>query len=453
MPKNQDSIKEELRGLLKTRGYSPEMFDSSGKSAPVPQEAELVQFEFKKDGKDYGPVTIGIDGSNKMNIYFGDDVANSPSAGDEDDLSWSHLLNHLKRFAIGNNLRPNSKDIDDLKYDMAKRDYNKREGLREGYHSMGKKQSYNDVIPETKIIIKHSRNIEEGEQRYRNVERIFIENAVGERILAPTTKPGIAQVYARHIAEGGLPHDERWNHIKGLCEEYSKMAGFVRATRGKQFNESAQKLVESGLNHYVSLRESLSKMRGKKGYNNYFESWTPPLMEDEVSGDLSEMFMSSSLDPRIESVMPILSKLNKNLTESPMAEVVALEDWVNEVTTDQDEVDYGDKYQDMVSRVGKKAKEQEKRKPVDIKDLARRLHAIGTKQKDVSEGEITPVPTGHKGLNKQQKAAGQVGPAEKFSTGPILGAPEKSEKGLRGRLVGAESVDHSIKNLKKLSGL
>ena len=48
MPKNQDSIKEELRGLLKTRGYSPEMFDSSGKSAPVPQEAELVQFELRK---------------------------------------------------------------------------------------------------------------------------------------------------------------------------------------------------------------------------------------------------------------------------------------------------------------------------------------------------------------------------------------------------------------------
>ena len=40
------------------------------------------------------------------------------------------------------------------------------------------------------------------------------------------------------------------------------------------------------------------------------------------------------------------------------------------------EADYGDEYQDMVARVGQKAREQEKKKPVDIKDLARRLAAV-----------------------------------------------------------------------------
>jgi hypothetical protein len=193
---------------------------------------------------------------------------------------------------------------------------------------MGKKASYNDNIPTVKIVIEHSRQIEEGEQRYRNVNRIFLENTQGERILAPTTKPGVAQVYARHLAEGGLPHDDRWNHIISLCEEYNKMGAFVRATRNNQFNESAQQLVNEGINHYQSLRESLSKMRGARGYNAYFESYTPPLMEDDSEEtNLNELFVQETLDPRIESVMPILSKLHKKVAE--MKEVNELSEWAD----------------------------------------------------------------------------------------------------------------------------
>jgi len=50
--------------------------------------------------------------------------------------------------------------------------------------------------------------------------------------------------------------------------------------------------------------------------------------------------------------------------------------------TDRPEAKYSDKYQDMVARVGQKAREQEKSKPVDIKDLARRLAAIEASRKD-----------------------------------------------------------------------
>ena len=98
-----------------------------------------------------------------------------------------------------------------------------------------------------------------------------------------------------------------------------------------------QSLVAEGINHYQSLRETLHKMAGKKGYNNYFESWTPSLMEDEVTEDLTDMFKSSSLDPRIESVMPILSKLSKNVTEDiQMTEVAELEEWADNLMTLED---------------------------------------------------------------------------------------------------------------------
>jgi len=315
MAKNQESINRSLFELLRSRGYAPTLLDTSGKEIPVPEEAEVFQFKFSKDGKEYGTVTASIDGLHKLVIYFGDDVANSEKeTSTSGDDSWYKLLNHLKRFAQQHQLSFEVKNRDHLKYDMAKREHmKKQERISEGYYPMGKKASYNDNIPTIKIVIEHSRQIEEGEQRYRNVNRIF-------------------------LAEGGLPHDDRWNHIVGLCEEYNKMGAFVRATRNNQFNESAQQLVNEGINHYQSLKESLSKMRGARGYNAYFESYTPPLMEDETEeNNLNELFVQETLDPRIESVMPILSKLHKKVAE--MKEVNELSEWADNLIDEGAAVD------------------------------------------------------------------------------------------------------------------
>ena len=329
MAKNQESINSNLFDLLRSRGYNPTMLDTSGKEIPIPEEAEVFQFKFTKDGEEYGTVTLSIDGLHKLVVYFGDDVANSAKTTSGSDDSWYQLLNHLKRFAKAHQLSFEIKNVDHLKYDMAKRDHmKKQEQIAESYYPMGKKASYSDAVPSVKMVIQHTREMMEGEQRFRNVARIFLENSQGERILAPTTRPGIATIYARHLAEGGLPHDERWNHINGLCEEYQKMAGFVRATRNGQFNESAQQLVSEGVNHYNNLRETLSKMRGHKGYNAYFESWTPALMEDDSDvSSINELFVQGHVDPRIESAMPILSKLHKKVSE--MKEVDELAEWAD----------------------------------------------------------------------------------------------------------------------------
>ena len=330
MAKNQESINQSLFDLLRSRGYGPTMLDTSGKEIPIPEEAEVFQFQFVKDGKEYGTVTISVDGLHKLVVYFGDDVANSEKEiGGNGSESWYQLLNHLKRFSQQHQLSFELKNTDHLKYDMAKRDHmKKQEKIAEGYHSMGKKASYSDAVPTTKIIIQHNRNIEEGEQRYRNIAKIFVENTSGERFLVPTTKPGIARVYARHVAEGGTPYDSRGQHITSLVEEHTKMAGFVRATRNGQFNESTQLLVSEAVNHYQSLRESLGKMAGHRGYTAYFESWTPTLNEEtEEDNSINELFVQETLDPRIESVMPILNKLQKKLGE--MKEVDALSEWAD----------------------------------------------------------------------------------------------------------------------------
>ena len=333
MPKNSESLNRSLFDLLHSKGFDPTMLDTSGKEIPTPEEAEVFQFNFVKDGEDYGKVTISIDGLHKLVIYFSDDIANSEKEESHgEDESWYKVLNQLKRFSQKYQLSFELRNVDHLKHDMAKREYmKKQERISEGYYPMGKKASYNDAVPNVKIILQHTRQIEEGEQRYRNIAKIFLENQEGERFLAPTIKPGVARVYGRLIAEGDKPHGERWNHVTSLVEEYQKMGAFVRATRNGQFNESAQRLVNEGINHYQSLRETLSRMTGHRGYNTYFESWTPSLMEDETEEtNLNELFVQETLDPRIESVMPILNKLQKKVAE--MKEVNELSEWADSLT-------------------------------------------------------------------------------------------------------------------------
>ena len=331
MPKSTESLNRSLFDLLRTKGYNPTIMDTSGKEIPVPEEAEVFQFDFIKDDMNYGKVTISIDGLQKLTIYFNDDVANSDKGTDSESRGsdWYSLLKQLKKFATHRQLSFDLKNSSHLKHDMAKREYMKnKEKISEGYYPMGKKASYSDAIPSVKIVIEHTRQLEEGEARFRSINRIFLENQQGERFLLNTKKPGVARVYARHIAEGGRINDQRWDHIGNLVEEYSKMSGFVRATKNGQFNESAQQLVNEGLQHYQKLRETLSRMTGHRGYNTYFESWAPSLMEDEAdTSNINELFMQETLDPRIESVMPILSKLHKQVHE--MKEISELSEWAD----------------------------------------------------------------------------------------------------------------------------
>ena len=346
MALDTESFNKQLYDLLNVRGYKPIPKNSKNQNVEASQLADVMEFVFMKEGEEYGKAWASIDDANNVIIYYDDEQADSPEGktpGVEYDDSWSGFLKHVKNWAQRKQLSFELANKDRLSDDMRQREYVKmKEKISEGYHSMGNKASYNDNVPNIKIILQHNRKIEEGEQRYRNVAKIFLENTEGERILAPTTRPGIAQIYARHLAEGGVPNDERWNHIKGLCEEYSKMAGFVRATRNNQFNESAQALVNEGINHYQSLRESLSKMRGHRGYNAYFESWTPPLMEDENDVAINELFVQETVDPRIESVMPILSRLSKQSGIKPMTEVSELAEWAQSIVEGED--DGRDKY-------------------------------------------------------------------------------------------------------------
>lgn len=339
MPTSNNSLNKNLYDLLTSISDEVVSRASSGKEVPVPEEADIFQFHFHKDNVDYGTVTVSIDGKNQLIVYSNNKLAGSAQSSDEEEDSWLKFLKKLKRFALKRQLSFKVSNMDKLGNDMKLREYNKKldesashRDLLEGYYG-NKHTSWSDSGPKTiKIMIKHNKSINEGDARYRHISQIFLETELGERILVPTIKPTVARAFARHIAEGGQYNDERWAHIKQLSEEVNTYAQFIRATRSAQLNEDALSLVDEARNQYISTKQTIQKLGGTRGYNRYFNNWTQPITEDDDSHYLSEIFKQTTLDPRIESALPLLARFSKK--SNHMEEALQFESWADDLIND-----------------------------------------------------------------------------------------------------------------------
>lgn len=331
MPRSQDSIQKEIYDQLRTFNFDVTPMDSSGKEVPVPEDAEILQFKFEAGGEDWGTVTISVDGLRTMTIYYSDSITDSNHHVRDGEITWTNFLKFMKRFATNKQLGFRPRDVDNLKNDMKQREYTKKKEISEGYYG-NRTQSYNDAVPTVKVIIKHNKKLEETDARFRNIDKIFVENSVGERFLLPTTSPKMARVYARHIAEGGSMYDDKASHITKLAEEYNNLRGFVRASRNIT-NEAAAPVIEVAVEKYKQLRETINRLAGRRGYTNYFESWTPTITEDTVDySQLTEIFTQNTLDPRIESALPLLAKFSTHQPTNTISELTDFENWADSMS-------------------------------------------------------------------------------------------------------------------------
>jgi hypothetical protein len=138
---DQESFNKRLYDIFKTRGYKPAPKDSKNERTN-PETADVFEFQFIKDGENYGKAWATIDKTSSLNIYYDDNQAGSPpgqTKGVDYDDSWSGLLKHLKQWALSKQLNFGLHDSDRLGDDMRQRDYYKmKEKMNEGYHAVNK---------------------------------------------------------------------------------------------------------------------------------------------------------------------------------------------------------------------------------------------------------------------------------------------------------------------------
>ena len=315
-----------LFDLLVSRDFDPEMLDSSGKPAADPAETEIYSFDFRaRSGKDYGTVVIMLGDDNDLEVYCSDNVGRSMEGDDKND--WFAFLEQLKNFAVRNFMSFGIKNLNRLRYSMQGQAAIK-EGLFESWTG-NRTTSWNGAATEARLMIRHKKNIAEGDARYRYIESLFIETADSERYKLPFTSLTAGRAMLEHVRQGGRPYDARGNHIAEIVTELAVLSRFRRANQGQIFEGDTQQLLEQVKEYQSNLQRSLKGLGTQTGYTTYFESWSPAEIseQDVVIESLKNLFVKQSIDTRIESALPLLAKIQQQGTE--MKEANIFEAWAN----------------------------------------------------------------------------------------------------------------------------
>jgi hypothetical protein len=317
-----------LFDLLVSRDFDPEMLDSSGKPASDPSETEIFSFDFRAEsGKDYGTVVIMLGDSNELEVYCSDNVGRSMEGSDKNN--WFSFLEQLKNFATRNFMSFGIKNLNRLRYSMQGQAAIK-EGLFESWQ--GKKDvSWNAGANESRLMIKHKRSLGEGEARFRYVESLFIETVEGERYKLPFKNLTAGKAMLEHVRMGGRPYDTRGQHIAEMVNELTVLSRFRRANSGRLVEGDTASLVEQTNAYYENLQHNLKSLTTRRGYETYFESWSPSEITEEsvVIEGLKHLFVTQSIDQRIEDALPLIARIQQQ--ENAMKEANIFEAWVEQL--------------------------------------------------------------------------------------------------------------------------
>jgi len=341
----ENTASKSLYDLLVTRDLEPEILDSAGKPVTDPADAELMSFDWKADGTNYGTVVVLLGSDNELEVYYGDNLGRAMES--DHKRAWYDFLAQLKNFASRNLLTFELNNINRLKYTMQGMAAI-REGLFEGYYGR-KNISYSDQPKQTRLMIRHSRDLGEGEARYRAIESLFVETADGERFRVPSRSLMHGKMLARHVSEGGTPYDPLGQHITEIVNELATLSRFVRASQNRELQSRAHELTQEAIRHYHDLKAKARRMIGQRGYREARDSFDPtqPTVSEHMVEEIKNMFVENSLDSRIEEAIPLLGRLalgaaaNMSMNTDPqhtgkhtdfMKELTEFEDWATSVT-------------------------------------------------------------------------------------------------------------------------
>ena len=323
----QTTSAQQLYDLLVSRNFDPELLDSAGRPSSNPAETDVFSFDFTTEsGNDYGTVVVMLNEDNDMELYFGDNIGRGMEADDKQE--WFDFLYQLRMFAKRNLMSFGLKNLNRLRYSMQGQAAIK-EGLFESW-SGTRTQSWNGKQTEARLMIKHKRPLGETDARFRYVESLFVETAEGERYKLPFTKLSGGRAMVEHVRNGGKPYDLRGQHIAEMVNELNVLSRFRRANHGKIFEGDTAQLIEQTNSYYETAQRTLKSLSTRNGYTTYFESWNPEEVteQDMVIEGLKHLFVTQTLDQRIEEALPILARIQQG---TEMKEANIFEAWVDRI--------------------------------------------------------------------------------------------------------------------------
>ena len=323
MAVNIDTIAEKTMKIIQGLGFTPKMFDSSnGKSVADPFAARYFYVEEPN-------FMVFIDGEKReLNVDLGEKT-------DLDNPQVKKLVHMLKDTARHNlidfNTKSFGKRIEPKNY-AYKIEQNKEQAMSDVFEGIspleGSSRTSRQTLENARIIVKHRNSVNEESRgsRSRNISAIFIENAEGERFKYPFKHLNGARAMARHVANGGVPSDMVGEAIVEQSANLSKLKEFMNVVNKQGLvNENNRSIVANVKQKMDSIKESIKKIQGAKGYTAFVESMAlnekseeAEITEDTVN-DYVAKFTKSTFEESLKDILPLVHRVNEEEMENNRA--------------------------------------------------------------------------------------------------------------------------------------
>lgn len=339
-----DKIASNLFEKIRSRFDHVSVGDENAKSTQDPEKARFFNFDYvAKDGVNFGNVTVSLIDGDSIKVYFGKNISQDMDETHKD--GWFAFLRDLRQFAKRNLLTFDTRDI--ARSNLQTKDIKQQSKadstldtsevqVAESRMYGSTRSSYQECGP-TKIIVRHSNNVDEEKRgaRSRNIESVFVETVNGERRILPFTNLHGARAMARHMSEGGVLEDDIGQSIVGIVSEMGAMSHFVREAKRRQFEDAeTDAMAKSAVQRYSELKTRLRHLGGKRGYDHYKETYMPESdIESQIDVDaLRERFVKKVYDDRFTEALPYVYRAYKHQQEMKESELGRqFESWADDI--------------------------------------------------------------------------------------------------------------------------
>jgi len=305
----------------KIRGRFPEVTigDEEGTVTNEPSDARFFDFDYNG----LGNVSVSLDEEEGLTVIYSRDFIE-----DQDEMTkdaWYDFLKELRIFGKKRMLGYSVRDI--TKSNLNKRDYKfLAKTPEDGQMTESKlygtsKISYQNV-GEARIMIKHTESVnqESTSGRTRNIGKIYIESADGERFMYPFKHLSGARAMAMHVSEGGKPFDDFGTHVVGLSEEMAKLRKFKNYMgRSAVMAESLAGYVDAVKERIATVKKTIESLQKPNYYAETFAAFEKPMMED-VPTDVAENWIDQltikQFNEELADVFPYIYNLVSEATKA-----------------------------------------------------------------------------------------------------------------------------------------
>ena len=328
MAVNIEKIAEKTMKIIQGLGMQPKMFDSSnGKAVADPLKARYFYVEVPN-------IMVFIDAEKQeLNVDLGEKT-------DLDNPQVKKLVDMMKETARSNlidfNTKSFGKHIEPKNY-AYKIEQNKETEMSDVFNEgisplEGSSRTSRQTLENARIIVKHRNPVNEESRgsRSRNISAIFIENGEGERFKYPFKHLNGARAMARHVANGGVPSDMVGEAIVEHSSNLSKLKEFMNVVNKQGLvNENNRSIVANVKQKMDSIKESIKRIQGAKGYAAFVESMAlnekseeAEITEDTVN-DYVAKFTKSTFEESLKDILPLVHRVNEEEMENNRANQVA----------------------------------------------------------------------------------------------------------------------------------